>query len=178
MVIEAQSEWVRAALGGDIDSFGRLCQWYHSAQVAVAYSVLGDHQLAEDAAQEAFARTLVNLRKLDDPGRFGPWLARICRNVAIDMARARLRQNRHDNSVTARNDDRDEETLRAVRRGIDTLPMAMKDVVILRYYDHCSYEQIADVLGLPRTTVNGRLMRAKRKLAKYLRRQGVLENEP
>ena len=50
--------------------------------------------------------------------------------------------------------------------------------MILRYYDNCSYEQIADVLGLSRTTVNGRLTRAKRKLAQQLRRQGVLETRP
>ncbi|UCD49131.1 MAG: RNA polymerase sigma factor [Phycisphaerales bacterium] len=178
MAIEAQSEWVQAALSGDIDSFGRLCEWYYSAQVAVAYSVLGDHQLAEDATQEAFARALVNLRKLKDPGRFGPWLAQICRNVAIDMARVRLRQRRKDDGAVAYDGDSDEETLRTVRQGIDTLPAAMKEVVILRYYDHRSYEQIADVLDLSRTTVNGRLTRAKRKLAKYLRRQGVLESEP
>lgn len=178
MVIEAQTEWVQAALGGDIDSFGRLCERYYSAQVAVAYSVLGDHQLAEDAAQEAFARALVNLRKLKDPDKFGSWLAQICRNVAIDMARTRLREGSNGDGTPPGDDGGDEATLRTVRQAIDKLPTAMKEVVILRYYDHCSYEQIADVLGLSRTTVNGRLTRAKRKLAKHLRRQGVLENRP
>jgi len=50
----------------------------------VAYGVLKDHQLAEDAAQEAFARGLVSLHRLKEPGRFAPWLVRICRNVAVD----------------------------------------------------------------------------------------------
>jgi len=57
--------------------------------VAVAYGVLRDHQLAEDAVQEAFARGLVSLQKLKEPAKFAPWLARICRNVAVDMARNR-----------------------------------------------------------------------------------------
>jgi len=178
MVIEAPTRWVQAALGGDIDSFGKLCERYYSAQVAVAYSVLGDHQLAEDAAQEAFARALVNLRKLKDPGRFGPWLAQICRNVATDMARARLREGSSGDGAPAPDNGSDEATLRTVRTAIDRLPASMKEVVILRYYDNCSYEQISDVLGLSRTTVNGRLTRAKRKLAQQLRRQGVLENKP
>ena len=178
MVIETQTRWVQAALGGDIDSFGKLCERYYSAQVAVAYSVLADHQLAEDAAQEAFARALVNLRKLKDPGRFGPWLAQICRNVAIDMARARLREDSSGDGAPAPDNGSDEATLRTVRKAIDRLPGPMKEVVILRYYDNCSYEQIADVLGLSRTTVNGRLTRAKRKLAQQLRRQGVLETRP
>jgi len=178
MVIEAQSAWVQAALGGDIDSFGRLCERYYSAQVAVAYSVLGDHQLAEDAAQEAFARALVSLRKLKDPGKFASWLAQICRNVAIDMARARLREGSNGDDAPVPDSGSDEAMLRTVRKAIDSLPAPMKEVVILRYYDNCSYERIADVLGLSRTTVNGRLTRAKRKLAKQLRRQGVLEDMP
>ena len=45
----------------------------------------------------------------------------------------------------------------------------MKEVVVLRYYNHCSYEQMSAVLGLSRMTINGRLTRAKRKLRKYLR---------
>ena len=165
-------------MGGDIDSFGRLCARYYPAQMAVAYSVLGDHQLAEDAAQEAFARALVNLRKLKDPHRFGSWLAQICRNVAIDMARARLREGSNGDGAPVPDSGSDEAMLRTVRKAIDKLPAVMKEVVILRYYDHCSYEEIADVLGLSRTTVNGRLTRAKRKLAQQLRRQGVLENRP
>jgi len=165
-------------LDGDIDSFGKLCERYYSAQVAVAYNVLGDHQLAEDAAQEAFARALVNLRKLKDPSRFGSWLAQICRNVAVDMARARLRERSNGADTLVPDNGNDEAMLRTVRKAIDKLPVAMKEVVILRYYDHCSYEQMADVLGLSRTTVNGRLTRAKRKLAQQLRRLGVLENRP
>jgi len=175
MIIEAQNERVRAALGGDIESFGRLCGHYYSPLVAIAYGVLGDHQLAEDAAQEAFARALVSLGKLRKPNKFGPWLARICRNVAIDMARTRLRKM-SDAEGVVREAGRDEAALQTVRQAIDGLPASMKDVVLLRYYDNCSYEQIADVLGLSRTVVNGRLTRAKRKLAKQLRRQGVLEN--
>ena len=47
----------------------------------------------------------------------------------------------------------------------------MREVVILRYYNGCSYEQISAVLGLSKMSINGRLTRAKRKLAKYLRRK-------
>ncbi len=52
----------------------------------------------------------------------------------------------------------------------------MREVVILRYYNNCSYEQISAVLGLSKMMINGRLTRAKRKLARYLRRRGVWED--
>jgi RNA polymerase sigma factor (sigma-70 family) len=144
--------------------------------VAVAYTVLGDHQLAEDAAQEAFARGLMNLRKLKDGGRFAPWLAQICRNVAIDMARARHRAANAERTAEVAGSHQNDETVELVRAAIDRLPASMKEVVILRYYNHCSYEQISTVLGLSKMTINGRLTRAKRRLTKYLRCQRVLEN--
>jgi len=83
---------IEAAVGGDIKSFGILCEWYYTSMAAVAYSVIGDHQLAEDAAQETFARALTNLCKLKDKGRFGYWLAAICKNVAKDLVAAEARQ--------------------------------------------------------------------------------------
>ena len=145
---------------------------------AVAYSVLGDHQLAEDAAQETFARGLVGLRKLKEPDKFAPWLAQICRNVAIDMARARRRTATLEGVEPSTEPDSNRSVVVVVRAAIDRLPASMREVVILRYYNNCSYEQVSAVLGLSKASINGRLTRAKRRLTKYLRRQGVLEDMP
>ena len=57
-----------------------------------------------------------------------------------------------------------------VRKAMDDLPKSMREVLILRYYDDRSYEQISAVLGLSKSAINGLLTRAKRKLAKSLRR--------
>ncbi len=138
--------------------------------------MLRDHQLAEDAAQEAFARGLVGLRKLKDPAKFAPWLARICRNVAIDMTRNRPPQVSAEDLTSPHEGDADEPTVQMVREAIARLPTALREVTVLRYYGDCSYEQISAVLGLSKMSINGRLTRAKRRLAKYLRRQGVLED--
>jgi len=177
-VIDAERELIAAARAGDLDSFGKLCEHYYAPLVAVAYSILRDHQLAEDAAQEAFARGLVSLHKLKEPAKFASWLARICRNVAIDMVRDRPPQIREDELSPTADPGEDESVYQVVREAIDDLPAGLWEVVILRYYSDCSYEQIAAVLGLSKMTINGRLTRAKRKLAKSLRRRGVLEDMP
>jgi len=169
-------ELVRAAQAGDLDSFGRLCERYYAAMTAVAYSALADHQLAEDAAQEAFARALVNLRKLKTPEKFAPWLAQICRNVAIDMGRARRRTMDVQDSPAIHNEPERDSPVEIVRRAIADLPEPMRQVLILRYYDERSYQQISEVLGLSQSAINGLLTRAKRKVAKSLRRRGVLED--
>jgi RNA polymerase sigma-70 factor (ECF subfamily) len=142
----------------------------------VAYGVLRDHQLAEDAAQEAFARGLVNLRRLKEPGKFAPWLARICRNVALDMVRNRPPRLRVQDLAPPHDGGAEEATAQRVREAIARLPASLRVVTILRYYSNCSYEQISAVLGLSKMTVNGRLTRAKRKLARYLRRRDLRED--
>ena len=78
---------VEAAIGGDADCFTELCRRYYPAMVAIAHSVLSDRHLAEDAAQQAFAKAAVKLPRLKKESRFANWLAVICRNVAKDMAR-------------------------------------------------------------------------------------------
>jgi RNA polymerase sigma factor (sigma-70 family) len=176
--IEGEVKLVQAARAGDLDSFGKLCEGYYAPLVAVAYSVLRDHQLAEDAAQETFARALVSLGRLKEPGHFAPWLAQICRNVAVDMTRAKRPRVNPDDLAGAPDHGTDESVSQIVRQAIDRLPTSLREVVILRFHNDCSYEEISAVLGLSKTAVNGRLTRAKRRLARHLRRQGVLEDMP
>jgi RNA polymerase sigma-70 factor (ECF subfamily) len=173
---ELERELVEAAIDGDIESFGELCGQYYAAMVTIAYAVLSDHQLAEDAAQESFARALVRLRDLKNKDKFAPWLAAICRNVAKDMVAARARRiNAEDLSQAARNNN-DNENNHSIRRAIEQLPAPAKELIVLRYYNSLSYEQISSILGISQATINGRIARAKRKMANYLRKNGFPEN--
>jgi RNA polymerase sigma-70 factor (ECF subfamily) len=171
-----QTELVEAAVAGDINSFGRLARRYYASMVAIAYSILADHQLAEDAAQEAFARALTNLSKLRNPDKFAQWLARICRNVASDMVDAKARRINMEDSCQAPDRNSPDDNVEAVRRSIEQLPFRAREVIVLRYYNGLSYEEISSVLGISKPTINGRLKRAKRKMARYLKRNGFLEN--
>lgn len=174
---KVETELIEAAVAGDIDSFGQIADKYYPAMVAIGYSVLADHQLAEDAAQEAFARALDGLRSLKTKTKFAPWLASICRNVAKDMLTAKARQtDAADLSHIADSDSHDESN-QAVWRAIEQLPGSAKELIVLRYYDGLSYDEIASVLGISKATINGRLTRAKRKMAKYLQQDGFPENK-
>ena len=63
----------------------------------------------------------------------------------------------------------------AVRAALEQLEPAAREVIYLRYYDGLSYERISQVLGISEQAINGRLRRAKKKIAKYLRREGFGE---
>ena len=94
MIENNESNLVAAARKGEAESFSRLCEQHYSALVAIAYAQLTDRGLAEDAAQEALLVAYCDIAKLKDAGRFLPWLAAICRNTAIDMAKARIKERR------------------------------------------------------------------------------------
>ncbi len=171
-----ERELIESVLGGDVESFGELGRRYWSAMVAVAYSVLGDHHLAEDAAQEALARALVGLRTLKNKNRFGSWLRRICRNVAKDTAAARSRKVVTENFLQPADEQNEDQSDDAVRLAIDKLGPKTKELVVLRYYDNLSYEQMSSVLGISKAAINGRLSRAKRKIAMYLRQMNLSDD--
>ena len=163
-----------AACSGDIESYGELCRRYYPPLVAIAYAVLGDHHAAEDAAQETFARALVRLRDLRKRSRFGSWLGRICRNVARDMAKARARQVAAGDLAEVPDEGDCEHQNHAVLKAIGRLRAPAREVIVLRYYQNLSYERIGAVLGLSKAAINGRLIRARRKIARYLRNLGEM----
>lgn len=166
---------VAQAARGDGDSFTELCRRYYGPMVAIGHAILGDRHLAEDAAQEAFAKAAVHLPKLRKADQFGCWMAAICRNEARSLARTR-HAHRGDGeipepSIAASVD----ETGEAVKAALNQLPLKAREVVFLRFYDGLSYDQISTVLGISEQAINGRLRRAKRQLAEHLRRQGFDE---
>lgn len=177
MVEKSEKLLVEAAMSGDIDSFGCLCKRYYGALVSIGYSVLGDHGLAEDAAQEAIARAIVRIRTLENKCKFGAWIVAICRNVARDMLRARKARQINvadfDNAEVKNPGEKTD----AIGRAIARLGETDREVIMLRYYQDLSHESIAAVLGTSRAAVNGRLTRAKRKIAKLLKREGFREGE-
>ena len=166
---------VKAAIDGDAEGFTELCRRYYPAMVAIAHSVLGDRHLAEDAAQQAFAKAAVKLPQLKKESRFANWLAAICRNVARDMARrAESYRTAEDLSMVAAKSESDDD-VEVVRKVLNRLSAPVREVIFLRYYDGMSYEQISSVLGISEQAINGRLRRAKKKMAGYLRRDGFGE---
>jgi len=164
---------VQQALHADPESFGELCRRYYDSLAAIANSILPDHQLAEDAAQEALAAACRDLAKLEKPERFGPWVGAICRNVAKDMLRQLRKQQEPVEANTGSEPDCEEDEREAILdQALQQLPQHLREVIFLRFYNEMSYAQIAEVLGATEQMIDGRLRRAKKKIAAYLTRKG------
>jgi len=140
--------------------------------VALAYSKLFDIHLAEDAAQEGFAIACRDLTALKRTEKFGYWLAGICRNVVRSMLRERSKTNASDLYQSGEEQVSQEHQLTAINKAVWQLRNQERELIVLRYYDGLSQMQISKVLDISPSAVNGRLVRAKRKIAKYLKRNG------
>ena len=178
MNLNSETTLVEAAQNGHLDSFGALYERYHSSMVALAYSMLADRDLAEDAAQEVFAIACRDIGSLKSKERFAAWLAGICRNVARQMLRANKGKPVAvgDNPAARKRDDT-EGRREAIRRALWSLRDPERELIVMRYFDGFSQGQISEVLDISPQAVNGRLIRAKRKIAEYLKRNGYMGDD-
>ncbi len=177
----SDADLVKAAQQGRLDSFGTLYERYHNPIVALAYARLGDKHAAEDAAQEVFAIACRDLRSLRDRAKFGAWLGGICRNVCRQLLRVKSQAAPPPCSPGAAGADHprgrgchmeQQEQWDALRRAVWQLPTEERELVVMRYFDGFSQARISQVLDLTPAAVNGRLTRAKRKIAELLEHRG------
>jgi RNA polymerase sigma-70 factor (ECF subfamily) len=170
-------ELVEAACRGDVASFSELYERHYAAVVGVAYAILGDRHLAEDAAQETFALACRQLQGLRKPAKFASWLAGICRNVAKGLRR---RRHRHipAQAVPDRLDDDERAAVdQAVRQAVMCLTRPAREVVVLHYFAGLSHKRVAAALGISPEAVHGRLVRARRRLGRELKAMGLSQGE-
>jgi len=169
------ADLVRKARKGDEHAFGQLVARYRGSAYAVALSVIGRHEDAEDAAQEAFIVALQRLEDCRDPDRFAGWFMTIVRNRSRNLIRREsLRDmDRVPEATPSRRSgpDRDAEAseLRELlEAGLRELPDVQREIVLLHDLEGWKHREIADRLSLPSGTVRSHLHFARKALRKFL----------
>lgn len=168
---------VQRILQGDSDCFEVLCKRYYASLQAIAYAILMDTHLAEDVAQETLAVACRNLSKLHKPKKVGPWLAAICRNGAKDTLRDRSKQKRLEQCEEAEVSYRGDDSNDGIHQAMAQLPASLREIVLMRYFDEMSYQQMGQILGLSEQAINGRLRRAKKKMEMFLIKNGFRSDD-
>jgi RNA polymerase sigma-70 factor (ECF subfamily) len=150
---------VRAAQRGDASGIEALFRVHWPRAHRAAYLVVHDAAAAEDIAQEAFLAAIRNLDRFDRRRPFGPWLHRIVVNRAIDWARARQLRAEAELADAVAAPEREAELGGPLLGALAALPPEHRAVIVLRHLLEYTPGEIADLLGLPRGTVNSRLRR-------------------
>ena len=161
---------------GDPDTVRVLYQSHGRMVFAIAYKVLGDTGLAEDATQQTFVQAWRAAGSYDPTRPLGAWLTTIAKRVAIDVYR---REKRHRNLddidtsdspslITLPPSAEQIHDIAEVRKALDRLPDADRDLIRMQHFDELSHAEIATELAIPLGTVKSRTFRAHRRLAGML----------
>ena len=148
----------------------RFCQMVDQHQTALlrlCYMQLQDQALAEDAVQETFLKAYRSLDTFRGACSEKTWLTRIAINTCRDMRRSGWFR-RVDRHITPENlpetGDSFQETDEEITLAVMNLPCRCREIVLLRYYQQMSLEEVAETLGVSASTVSTQLNRARKKL--------------
>ena len=169
-------ELVRRARDGDELAFCKLVERYQRPAYAVALSVTGRHEDAQDAAQESFLVALARLEECRSPERFGGWLMTIVRNRSKNLVRRESLRATDEVPAGTRSrvptPDRIAETreLRGLlKKALMDLPEVQRQIVLLHDLEGWKHREIADRLDLPCGTVRSHLHFARKTLRNALK---------
>ncbi len=184
----SDAELIAQVLAGSQDAARRLLEQHQQAVYNLVCRMVRDPGVAEELAQDSFAKAFAALRSFDPRYRLISWLLRIAQNTAIDYLRrmrpetVSLDDNRDGRSMEpALVDSRQPspftsaeraDLAEAIEAALDRLRPEYRRLVVLRYQEDQSYEDIAGMLGLPLGTVKSHLHRARRELAVLLADSG------
>lgn len=177
---DRDAELVRLSRDGSREAFGLLVTHYSRTVRALCLARTGNHRDLDDMVQEAFLRAYTGLSRLTDAGSFGPYLLQIARNLCVDRLRRRHQRTESLDEVQLEPEpqpshDESEARLTALRRFVGRLPEALREALLLFYFEGMSYARMAELLGISEAAVNQRLSRARAQLRLQF---GVTEQQP
>lgn len=181
---------------GERRAFEILAQRWQEPIFRFAWRYVHSADEAMDVTQNTFMKAWANISTLDDPGKFGAWLYRICRHQCLDHLKSGHKQRivamsglglaesdaAMDQSIPAPEGDGPHRQLETsqrnqmLHRALDNIPEEQKMIIILKEYEGMKFREIADILELSENTVKSRLYYGLNALRKYFT-QNNLEQE-
>jgi RNA polymerase sigma factor (sigma-70 family) len=186
LVDDDEGKIISAALAGDQRAYAKLVDKHRSAIFHIINRIVRNDEVARDLVQETFMKAFSSLASYRSEYRFSTWLYKIAANSSIDHLRKKRIQalsldrpmETEDGSVGMDIPDYSYDPERelvkkqqrfSIEEAIESLPDKYREVIIYRHKDDKSYDEIADLLGIPVGTVKARIFRARELLKKKLK---------
>ena len=181
-------ELVARSARGDADSFNQLITRWERPIYALAYRVIGHEEDARDVCQETFLRAFRGIAAFKGQAKFSSWLYRIALNLCRDWIRRQRRtpvvQSPEGVDLTELASERGpaesvedlvsrQDMSRLVARAMRSLSEEQRTAVVLKEYQGLTFQEIADLLGCPLSTVKTRLYQGLTLLRRQLEAAGI-----
>lgn len=158
---------IKKCRAGETEAYNYLVKKYQSQAIAHAAAILGSHEDALDAVQDAFLDAYRSLRRFDVSRSFYPWLYAILRNRCFDRLASRRKQpatglDNPDILARAENDS-SAEPVESLQKALYQISAEDRELLTLKYLDGLRYGEIAERLKIPAGTVMSRLYYARRR---------------
>jgi len=159
-------------LSGDRQAFTALVVRYQRVVYNAAFWILRKHEDANDISQTVFLKVAERAEEYDPRYKFFSWIYRITVNESLNLQRQHRREDELDDDVDPAGEEGAGPERQAIaaqlsrdlRRAMLTLPTNDRMVLTLRHFSECSYEDMAQILGIDEKTVKSRLFEARRRL--------------
>jgi RNA polymerase sigma-70 factor (ECF subfamily) len=170
---------VRNCQQGDRKALEMLVAQLQKPVYNAAYRMLGNADDAADATQATFLKVFQSIDKFDPQYRLFSWTYRIAINESLDQLKQRSRSTPlEDDPADVTGSPQDSASAAQSAREVQAALMQLSDdqrtVIVLRYFNECSYDDIAQILDIPAKTVKSRLFSARQQLKDRLPPQGVM----
>lgn len=166
---------LKNCIAGDKESFRFLVERYQNQAVGHATAVLGNREDALDAVQEAFIDAYRAVDRFDFSRRFYPWFYVLLRNRCFKMLastgrRAAVQSLEETEILAPRSESSIEESL-SLEAALLALSPEDRELVTLKYLDGLSYQELAELLHIPKGTVMSRIFYARKRLQAELTKE-------
>lgn len=184
----ADGELVLTAVSGREAAFEELVRRYQRPIASYVYRMVGDYDAALDLTQDVFIKVYNSLARYRSEFKFSTWIYKIAHNTAIDHLRRHTVRDqivtsggdgtRSEIAIESRRLTPEQESEKEERRSeiesvVQSLPAAYRELIVLRHSHDLSYDEIAEVTGLPLGTVKNRLFRAREAMRDLLVPRGI-----
>ncbi len=170
-----EQELIIRAQAGDEFAFSGLVRLYDRRIYQAAYSYMRNTDESKDMVQEAFLRAYRNFHRFDVSRSFYPWLHRIIKNLCLNRKASKSYQTsglpEFEPSSGLRGPEEEVlrmESAREIRTAVDNLPEKHREIIYLKHFQECSYQEMAEILDIPGGTVMSRLYNARKALKAVL----------
>lgn len=177
-------------INGDNKAFDLLLSRNQEQLFSYIFFIVKDRALADDLFQETFIKviTKLNERKYCINGKFGAWLITVAHNTIMDFYRStkndkylnNINTNEFDHAVSLSLMDScienyyvNQQVLKDVKRMVDMLPTLQREVVFMRFFQHLSFKEIAEITNVSINTALGRMRYAILNLRRMAKTNGI-----